>query len=180
MGIPQWYVVHTYSGYENKVAGNIQKTVENRDDLKELITDVRVPTETVTETTEKGVPKEYERKILPGYVMVKMVVTDETWYIVRNTRGVTGFVSPSSNKPIPLTPAEVASMRLESEEPVIAKTTIGFKPDDFVKINSGPFEGWTGTVVSVNREDETITILVPMFGKNREVIAPLYTISRAD
>jgi transcriptional antiterminator NusG len=180
MTVPQWYVVHTYSGYENKVAGNIQKTVENRDDLKELITEVKVPTETVTETTDKGVVKEHERKVFPGYVMVKMIVTDETWYIVRNTRGVTGFVSPSSNKPIPLTPAEVEAMGLGRTEPAAAKIEIGFKQGDLVKINSGSMEGWTGTVTSIDREDGSAVITIPMFGKNTEVTAPVHSLSRMD
>jgi transcriptional antiterminator NusG len=179
MDFPQWYVVHTYSGYENKVASNILKTVENRDDLKELITAVKVPTEKVIETTEKG-PKEYDRKIFPGYVMVKMTVTDETWYIVRNTRGVTGFVSPSSNKPIPLSAAEVTSMGLDLDETPEVKPEIGFVVDDLVKINSGLYTGWVGKVASIDREDESAMIILPMFGKNTEVNTPVRYITRVD
>ena len=104
----KWYVVHTYSGYENKVASNLEKTVENRQ-LQELIQEIRVPTEQVTEITDDGRRKEVERKIFPGYVIVKMIMTDESWYAVRNIRGCTGFVGPSS-KPIPLTEAEVARL----------------------------------------------------------------------
>ena len=110
----KWYVVHTYSGYENKVASNLEKTVENRQ-LQDLIQEIRVPTETVTEITESGKRKEVERKIFPGYVIVKMVMTDESWYAVRNIRGCTGFVGPSS-KPIPLTEDEVARLGIEKRE----------------------------------------------------------------
>jgi transcriptional antiterminator NusG len=180
MDFPQWYVVHTYSGYENKVAGNIQKTVENRDDLKELITDVRVPTERVSEKNESGQTKEYERKIFPGYVMVKMIVTDETWYIVRNTRGVTGFVSPSSNKPIPLTSGEVTAMGLDKDVTPEAKLEIGFKVGDLVKIGSGSMEGWTGTVTSIDTAENTAAVTIPMFGRNTEVSVELFALSRAD
>jgi transcriptional antiterminator NusG len=180
MDFPQWYVVHTYSGYENKVAGNIQKTVENRDDLKELITDVRVPTERVTEKNDSGQVKEYERKIFPGYVMVKMIVTDETWYIVRNTRGVTGFVSPSSNKPIPLTPGEVIAMGLDKDVTPEARLEIGFAVGDLVKIGSGSMEGWTGTVTSIDTAENTAAVTIPMFGRNTEVSVELFALSRAD
>jgi transcriptional antiterminator NusG len=182
MTVPQWYVVHTYSGYENKVKETILKTVENRDDLKELITEVKVPTERVFEKSEDGRQKEYERKIFPGYVMVKMIVTDETWYIVRNTRGVTGFVSPSSNKPIPLTPGEVTAMGLDREEEVItsAKIEVGFKQGDLVKIDAGPMEGWTGTVTSIDKQAGTAVITIPMFGRNTETTVEIFSLSKAN
>ena len=109
----KWYVVHTYSGYENKVASNLEKTVENRQ-LQDLIQEVCVPTETVTEIKDNK-RREVERKIFPGYVIVKMVLTDESWYIVRNIRGCTGFVGPSS-KPIPLTDEEVAKLGVETKQ----------------------------------------------------------------
>ena len=116
----KWYVVHTYSGYENKVAATIQKTVENRS-LQDIILDIRVPLETVTEIRDNG-PKEVERKMFPGYVLIKMVMTDESWYVVRNTRGVTSFVGPGS-KPVPLTDEEVASMGVEK----LAETKLSYQ-----------------------------------------------------
>ena len=126
----RWYVVHTYSGYENKVASNLETTVENRQ-LHDLIQEIRVPTETVTEVKD-GKQREVERKIFPGYVLVKMVMTDESWYIVRNIRGCTGFVGPSS-KPIPLTDAEVARLGVESRE-----VEVSYAIGDSVQIIDGP------------------------------------------
>ncbi|MDR0943864.1 MAG: transcription termination/antitermination protein NusG [Ruminococcus sp.] len=181
MTVPQWYVVHTYSGYENKVKETILKTVENRDDLKELITEVKVPTERVFEKSEDGKQKEYDRKLFPGYVMVKMIVTDETWYIVRNTRGVTGFVSPSSNKPIPLTSEEVSAMGLDIDEATgQVKIEIGFKQGDLVKIDAGPMEGWTGTVTSIDKSDNSAVITIPMFGRNTEITVDIVSLSKAN
>jgi transcriptional antiterminator NusG len=182
---PQWYVLHTYSGYENKVAQTLMKVVNNRADLKDLITEVRVPTETVTEfvtdKNDKRVEKTYERKIFPGYVCVKMVVTDETWYIARNTRGVTGFVSPSSNKPIPLDLSEVRRMGLDTEEVVrTAEADIRYKVGDTVKINNGPLEGWTGKVTEIDKESHTVTVSVAMFGRNTDTSADISDVSLAD
>jgi transcriptional antiterminator NusG len=178
---PQWYVLHTYSGYENKVAQTLTKVVNNRADLKDLITEVRVPTETVTEKNEQGVEKTYERKIFPGYVCVKMVVTDETWYIARNTRGVTGFVSPSSNKPIPLDLSEVRRMGLDSEASVrVAEAEIRYKVGDTVKINNGPLEGWTGKVTEIDKENHTVTVSVAMFGRNTDAQTDISDVSLAD
>jgi transcriptional antiterminator NusG len=181
MAEPQWYVLHTYSGYENKVAQTLMKVVNNRADMKDLITEVRVPTETVTEKNENGVEKTYERKIFPGYVCVKMVVTDETWYIARNTRGVTGFVSPSSNKPIPLDPSEVRRMGLDSEEVVrTAEADIRYKVGDTVKINNGPLEGWTGKVTNIDLDTRVVTVSVAMFGRNTDTEADLHDVSLVD
>ena len=137
-----WYVVHTYSGYENKVAATIQKSVENRG-LQDLILDVRVPMETVTEIRDTG-PKEVERKLFPGYVLVKMYMTDESWYIVRNTRGVTSFVGPGS-KPVPLTDQEVMSLGVESME-----IKLSFEVGDNVKVIDGPFDGNIGVVDEIS------------------------------
>ena len=157
----RWYVVHTYSGYENKVASNLEKTVENRQ-LHDLIQEIRVPTETVTEVKD-GKQREVERKIFPGYVLVKMVMTDESWYIVRNIRGCTGFVGPSS-KPIPLTDAEVARLGVEQKE-VELSYTIG----DSVQIIDGPLEGFVGTVEELVSEKNSVRVKVSMFGRETPV-----------
>ena len=141
----KWYVVHTYSGYENKVASNLEKTVENRQ-LQELIQEIRVPTEQVTEITEDGRRKEVERKIFPGYVIVKMIMTDESWYAVRNIRGCTGFVGPSS-KPVPLTETEVARLGIEQRE-----IEVSYKVGDSVNITDGPLEGFIGVVEEMDPE----------------------------
>ena len=158
----KWYVVHTYSGYENKVASNLEKTVENRS-LQDLIQEIRVPTEKVTEITESGKRKEVERKIFPGYVIVKMVMTDESWYAVRNIRGCTGFVGPSS-KPIPLTEDEVARLGIDKKE-VEVSYTVG----DSVNIVDGPLEGFVGTVEEMDVEKNRVRVTVSMFGRETPV-----------
>lgn len=135
----KWYVVHTYSGYENKVASNLEKTVENHS-LQNLIFEIRVPTEKVTEVAANGKTKEVERKIFPGYVIVKMILTDESWYAVRNIRGCTGFVGPSS-KPIPLTDEEVERLGVETRN-----VEVSYNVGDSVQITDGPLEGFIGTV----------------------------------
>lgn len=153
----KWYVVHTYSGYENKVAATIQKTVENRN-LQELILDVRVPMETVTEIRDTGA-KEVERKLFPGYVLVKMYMTDESWYIVRNTRGVTSFVGPGS-KPVPLTDEEVMALGVESLE-----LKLSFEVGDNVKVIDGPFDGNIGVVEEISLPKNTVCVNISMFGR---------------
>lgn len=153
----RWYVVHTYSGYENKVAATIQKTVENRG-LQELIFDVRVPMETVTEVRDTG-SKEVERKLFPGYVLVKMIMNDESWYIVRNTRGVTSFVGPGS-KPVPLTDEEVMALGVESME-----IRLSFDVGDSVKVIDGPFDGNIGIVEEISLPKKTVCINISMFGR---------------
>ena len=157
----RWYVVHTYSGYENKVASNLETTVENRQ-LHDLIQEIRVPTETVTEVKD-GKQREVERKIFPGYVLVKMVMTDESWYIVRNIRGCTGFVGPSS-KPIPLTDAEVARLGVESRE-----VEVSYAIGDSVQIIDGPMEGFVGTVEKLDAEKNSVRVMVSMFGRETPV-----------
>ena len=157
----RWYVVHTYSGYENKVASNLEKTVETRQ-LHDLIQEIRVPTETVTEVKD-GKQREVERKIFPGYVLVKMVMTDESWYIVRNIRGCTGFVGPSS-KPIPLTDAEVARLGVESKE-----VEVSYAVGDSVQIIDGPLEGFVGTVEELDAEKNSVRVMVSMFGRETPV-----------
>ncbi len=154
----RWYVVHTYSGYENKVATNIEKAVENRK-LQDLIHEVRVPTETVVEIKDNK-KKEVERKIYPGYVMVKMIMTDESWYVVRNIRGVTGFVGPGS-RPVPLTDEEVARLGVEKKEIVV-----NFKVGDSVKVIDGYLEGFIGTVESIEPENDLVRVSVSMMGKD--------------
>lgn len=153
-----WYVVHTYSGYENKVASNLQLVVENRK-LQDMIQDIRVPTETVTEIKD-DIKREVERKIFPGYVLVKMVLTDDTWYIVRNTRGCTGFVGPDS-KPIPLTEQEIQNLGVEQASVVEVSYDIG----DSVKVVDGPLEGFIGTVTEVDLEKNKVRVTVSMFGR---------------
>ena len=154
----RWYVVHTYSGYENKVASNLQMVVENRK-LQELIQDIRVPTETVTEIKDDK-KREVERKIFPGYVLVKMVLTDDTWYIVRNIRGCTGFVGPES-KPIPLTDKEIQKLGVEQAVAVEVSYAVG----DSVKIVDGPLEGFIGQVTEINLEKNKVRVVVSMFGR---------------
>ena len=165
-----WYVVHTYSGYENKVATDLMTMVENRR-IQDLICDVKVPTETVMEdqfdkTGNKIGEKEVQRKIYPGYVFVKMVMNDNTWYIVRNTRGCTGFVGPES-KPEPLSEAEVAKMGVETT----AELTVDYKVGDSVEITSGTMEGSVGTVEEINLDERKVRIKINMFG--REIPAEL-------
>ena len=157
----RWYVVHTYSGYENKVASNLEKTVENRQ-LHDLIQEIRVPTETVTEVKD-GKQREVERKIFPGDVLVKMVMTDESWYIVRNIRGCTGFVGPTSD-PIPLTDAEVARLGVEQKE-----VEVSYAVGDSVQIIDGPLEGFVGTVEELDAEKNSVRVMVSMFGRETPV-----------
>ncbi len=157
----KWYVVHTYSGYENKVKSNLEKTVENRG-LQDLICDVRVPTETVTEIVEDK-QKEVERKIFPGYVFVKMVYTDDTWYVVRNIRGCTGFVGPSS-KPVPLTDEEVRKMGVESRV-----VEVSYAIGDSVRIIDGPLDNFIGTVEDLDVERNFVKVIVSMFGRETPV-----------
>lgn len=157
----RWYVVHTYSGYENKVASNLEKTVENRQ-LHDLIQQILVPTETVTEIKDDK-KRDVERKIFPGYVLVKMILTDESWYVVRNIRGCTGFVGPSS-KPIPLTDEEVARLGVEKKE-----IEVSYNVGDSVQIIDGPLEGFVGVVEEVDKEKNRVHVTVSMFGRETPV-----------
>lgn len=157
----KWYVVHTYSGYENTVSASIEKAVENRG-LRDLITDVSIPMETVTEITDNG-PKTVERKVFPGYVLVKMVLTDETWHLVRNVRGVTGFVG-SGNKAIPLTDDEIAALGVEKREIVVA-----YQVGDSVKITDGALESFIGTVEEIDLDHNKVRVVVSMFGRETPV-----------
>ncbi len=154
----KWYVVHTYSGHENKVKANIEKMVENRG-MKDDIYEVAVPTEEYTDT-KGGQKKIKERKLFPGYVLVKMIINDESWYLVRNTRGVTGFVGPAS-KPIPLSDAEVKALGVQE---VLVETT-DLKVKDSIKVISGPFENFMGTIDSISLEKKKVKVYVSMFGR---------------
>lgn len=168
----KWYVAHTYSGYENTVAASIEKAVENRG-MRDLIHEVNIPMETVTEITENG-PKTVDRKVFPGYVLVKMVMTDETWHLVRNVRGVTGFVG-SGSKPIPLTEEEVASMGVEKKEVVV-----GYEVGDRVKITEGALESFLGAVEEVDLERSKVRVVVEMFGRETPVELELDQVERVD
>ena len=161
----KWYVVHTYSGYENTVATTIMKHVDNRN-LHDLIHEVSIPTETVTEVKD-GKSREVERKLFPGYVLVKMVMTDETWYRVRNTRGCTGFVGQDKSggsKPIPLTEDEIAAMGVEKREIVV-----GYEVGDSVKITDGALESFLGTVEEIDLDRSKVRVVVSMFGRETPV-----------
>lgn len=154
----RWYVIHTYSGYENKVASSIEKAVENRK-LQDLIAEVQVPTETVVEIKDNK-KREVERKVYPGYVLVKMIMTDDSWYVVRNIRGVTGFVGPGS-KPVPLTDDEVSRLGVEKREIVVS-----FAVGDSVRVNDGYLEGFIGVVESIEPENDLVRVTVSMMGKD--------------
>ena len=157
----QWYVVHTYSGYENTVKATIEKYVENRG-LQDLIHEISIPLETVTEITDNG-PIEVERKVFPGYVLVKMVMTDECWHIVRNIRGVTGFLG-SGNKPIPLSESDIAALGVEKREIVV-----GYEVGDSVKITDGALESFLGTVEEIDLDRSKVRVVVSMFGRETPV-----------
>lgn len=158
----KWYVAHTYSGYENKVKANIEKSVENRG-ISDLIQAVEVPMEDVIEE-KNGEEKVVKRKIFPGYVVVKMVMNDESWYVVRNTRGVTGFVGPGS-KPVPLSDEEVKKMGVEQ----VRYSGIDLEVGDSVDIKSGPMEGFSGKVESIDSESRKVSVKVLMFGREKTV-----------
>ncbi len=159
----KWYVVHTYSGYENKVATTLEKMVENRR-LGDLIQEIKIPTEMVVEIKDNQ-RKEVERKVFPGYVLVKMIITDETWYIVRNTRGVTGFVG-TTTKPVPLTQAEIDNLGVERRA-----VSVNYDVGDSVKIIDGPLLGFVGVVEEIDREKQKVKVKVSIFG--RETAAEL-------
>lgn len=164
----QWYVIHTYSGHENKVKATIEKSVKNRN-MEDIIQELAVPVEELIEI-KNGKKKVKQRKIFPGYCLVKMIITDESWYIVRNTKGVTGFVGPNS-KPVALTPEEVDNMGLEKE----TKTSvleIDFEIGNKVEIVAGAFKDFEGTVVEINPDDATVKVKIFMFG-DRETLLEL-------
>ena len=165
MSESNWYVVHTYSGYENKVKANIEKTIENRH-LEEQILEVKVPLTDVQET-KNGVTKTTKKKLFPGYVLINMIMNDDTWYVVRNTRGVTGFVGPGS-KPVPLTPDEMRNLGIgggKVEPAPKQKYLVDFEVGDTIVVFAGAWEGTTGMVTAVNAQKQTVTSNVDMFGR---------------
>ncbi|HOZ55514.1 MAG TPA: transcription termination/antitermination protein NusG [Clostridia bacterium] len=159
--LPKWYVVHTYSGYENKVKTDLEKTVKNRE-LEEYFFDIIVPMEEQIEIKD-GKRKTNLKKVFPGYVLVKMIVTEQTWYIVRNTRGVTGFVG-SGTDPIALTDDEIKSMGFEKIE-----VNVDYNIDDAVRVSDGPLKDFIGTVKEINKEKHKVKVLVSMFGRETPV-----------
>jgi transcriptional antiterminator NusG len=161
MSKTNWYVVHTYSGYENKVKANIEKTIENRK-LQDQILEVSVPLQDVVEV-KNGVKKKVQKKMFPGYVLLNMEMNDDTWYVVRNTRGVTGFVGPGS-KPVPLTDLEMKSMGIKKDDVVIE-----FELGDAVEVISGVWENTTGIIKQINTHKQIVTISVDMFGRETPV-----------
>ena len=169
-GEAKWYVVHTYSGYENKVKANLEKIVENRN-MQDYILDIVVPMEEQIEIKD-GKKKATLKKVLPGYVLVKMIMTDESWYVIRNTRGVTGFVGPGS-KPVPLTDEEVKIMGVEEFAP-----DIDYAVGDSVRIDSGPLENFIGIVEEINTEKRKVRVSVSMFGRETPVELELTQIQK--
>ncbi len=159
----KWYVVHTYSGYENTVKATIEKTVESRH-LQDQILAINIPVETVTEITESGKTKTYERKVFPGYVLVKMYYSDDTWHVIKDVRGVTGFVGTSSNDPIPLSEEEVYAMGVEKREIIV-----NYQVGDTVRILDGPLSSFTGTVEAIEVEKNRVNVVVSMFGRETPV-----------
>ena len=159
----RWYVVHTYSGYENTVKATIEKTIESRG-LHDQILAISIPMETVTEIAENGTSKTYDRKVYPGYVLVKMYYSDDTWHVIRNVRGVTGFVGTSSNDPIPLTEDEVYAMGVEKKE-IIVNYAVG----DTVRILDGPLSSFTGRVEEIEVDNNRVSVVVSMFGRETSV-----------
>lgn len=158
----KWYVIHTYSGYENAVKTSIEKFVTGRN-MEDQILRMEIPMETVTEVTDSGATKEVERKVFPGYVLIKMIMTDETWHLVRNVRGVTGFVG-SANKAIPLTEEEVLAMGMEKHE-IVVRYSVG----DHVRIMDGPLASFTGVVEEIEPEKNRVSVVVSMFGRETPV-----------
>lgn len=169
----KWYVIHTYSGYENAVKTSIEKFVTGRN-MEDMILQMEIPVETVKEVTESGETKEVERKVFPGYVLIKMVMTDDTWHLVRNVRGVTGFVG-SANKPIPLTEDEVLAMGMEKHEVVV-----GYHVDDHVRIVDGPLASFTGVVEEIEPEKNQVSVMVSMFGRETPVELELDQVETVD
>ena len=159
----KWYVAHTYSGYENTVKATIEKTIQSRN-LQDQILAIAIPMETVTEITDSGVSKTYDRKLYPGYVFVKMVYSDDTWHVIRNIRGVAGFVGTSGSDPIPLTEDEVYQMGVEKRE-IVVNYSVG----DTVRILDGPLSSFTGVVDNIEVDQNAVSVIVSMFGRETPV-----------
>ena len=161
MAEANWYVAHTYSGYENKVKANIEKTIENRH-LEDQILEVRVPMQDVVEV-KNGTKKQVSKKLFPGYVLINMIMNDDTWYVVRNTRGVTGFVGPGS-KPVPLTVEEMIPLGIQAEA-----IEIDYAEGDSVVVTGGAWKDTTGVIQGINRQKQVVTINVELFGRETPV-----------
>lgn len=159
---PRWYVAHTYSGYENKVKANLEKIIENRN-LGHLIFDIRIPVETKIERDNDNKEKEVEEKIFPSYVLIKMIMTDESWHVVRNIRGVTGFVGPGS-KPVPLTDEEAAAIIEETKT-----AHYSFEKGDIVEIVDGLFSGYSGTLSEMSEDTGEVTVVISTVGRDMPV-----------
>ena len=159
----KWYVVHTYSGYENTVKATIEKTVQSRQ-LQDQIVAIAIPQDTVTEINDSGVSKTFERKLYPGYVFVKMVYSDDTWHVIRNVRGVAGFVGASGSDPFPLSDEEVYEMGVEKREIVVS-----YEVGDTVRILDGPLSSFTGVVESIEVDKNSVSVIVSMFGRETPV-----------
>lgn len=172
MSEAKWYAVHTYSGYENKVKANIEKTIENRH-LEEEMLEVLVPMEEQVELKD-GVSRVVQKKLFPGYVLIRMVMNDDTWYVVRNTRGVTGFVGPGS-KPVPLSEEEMANFMKRPE-----KTEIDFNVGDVVKVTGGVWVDSTGPIAAINVQRQTVTINFELFGRETPVEISFAEIKKID
>ena len=169
---PKWYVVHTYSGYENKVKTDLEKTIKNRE-LEDFFFNIVVPMEEQVEIKD-GKRKTNLKKVFPGYVLIKMIVTEESWYIVRNTRGVTGFVG-SGTDPIPLTDAEIRNMGFDA-----VPVNIDYDVSDTVQVVNGPLEGFVGTVQEINKEKQKVKVLVSMFGRETPVELEFSQVQKVD
>ena len=170
--VPRWYVVHTYSGYENKVKTDLEKTVKNRE-LEDYFFDIIVPMEEQIEIKD-GQKKTNLKKVFPGYVLIKMIVTEESWYIVRNTRGVTGFVG-SGTDPIPLSSEEIRKMGFEN-----VPINVDYNVDDTVKILGGPLDGYTGIVKEIKKDKNKVVVLVSMFGRETPVELEFSQVQKLD
>jgi len=166
----KWYVVHTYSGYENKVRSSIEKIIENRN-MQDIVEQVLVPVQEVVEV-KNGKKQAVQRKVYPGYVFIKMVLTDETWFIMRNTRGVTSFVGPAS-KPVALTDEEIISMGIE-----MVDFELDLEIGELVRIITGPFEGSVGTVTEINHQKKTVSITLSVFGRETQVELDYHILQR--
>ena len=183
MAEAKWYVVHTYSGYENKVKANIEKTIENNKNLAEQILEVRVPMQDVVELKD-GARKTVSKKMFPGYVLLNMEMNDDTWYVVRNTRGVTGFVGPGS-KPVPLTEKEIKNLGIKlpnknDAKQELPRVEIDVELGDSIKVISGAWEGTVGTVTDINVAKQVVTIEVDIFGRATSVEIGFMDVSKMD
>ena len=172
MSETNWYVVHTYSGYENKVKANIEKTIENRH-LEDQILEVRVPMQDVVEV-KNGVQKQAQKKMFPGYVLINMVMNDDTWYVVRNTRGVTGFVGPGS-KPVPLTDEEMMPLGIKNEN-----IEVDFEEGDTVVVTGGVWKDTVGVIQAMNHSKQIVTINVELFGRETPVEISFAEVKKMD